>query len=74
MTLQEEKMRQIRANIAEHERPEKARVDRLVKEASKETEVWAAERAHAKRKAEQAQEAALVERDRLREATARDDA
>jgi hypothetical protein len=74
MPIQEEEMREIRANIAAAEAAEKARIDRIVKEASKETEIWAAEQAVAQRQAEQEQEAALQEREAKKEADAREDA
>src|SRR5437867_1190762 len=73
MAIQDE-LAEVRRNIAAHEQAEQARIDKLVREASKQTEVWAAEQALAQRKTEQAQEAALVERQRQQEATARDDA
>jgi hypothetical protein len=63
-----------RRNIAEHERAEKARIDRIVKEASKETEVWAAQQALEQRQREQAQEAAMQAREAKKEADAREDA
>jgi 6-phosphogluconate dehydrogenase len=67
-------MTEVRANIAAAQQAEKARIDKLVKEASKSTERWAAEQALAQRQAEQAQEAALVERARQQEQSQRDDA
>jgi hypothetical protein len=73
MAIQDE-LAEVRRNIAEHERREQARVDKLVREASKQTDVWAAEQALAKRKAEQEQEAARLARDAQKEAAAREDA
>lgn len=67
-------LEQARANIAAHESAEKARIDRIVKEASRETEVWAAQQALEQRQREQAQEAAIVERARLKEQAQREDA
>jgi hypothetical protein len=63
-----------RANIAAHEAAEKARIDKLVREASKSTEIWAAQQALEQRQREQAQEAAIVERERQKEAAQREDA
>jgi hypothetical protein len=63
-----------RANIAAHEAAEKARIDKLVKEASKQTDVWAAEQALAKLQQEQAQEAAQQAREAQKEAQQREDA
>lgn len=73
MTYQDD-LAEVRRNIAAHEASEKARIDRIVKEASKETEIWASERALLKRQEEEAQEAAIVERDRQKEQAQRDDA
>jgi rubrerythrin len=74
MSFQDEQIAEARANIARAEAENKARVDRLVKQASKETEVWAAEQALAARQAEQAQEAAQQARAAQKEADAREDA
>lgn len=63
-----------RRNIAEHEAAEKARINRIVREASKETEIWAAEQALIKLQQEQAQEAAIQVREAQKEAQQREDA
>jgi 6-phosphogluconate dehydrogenase len=65
-------MTEVRANIAAARQAEKDRIDRIVKEASKGTEIWAAEQALAKRQAEQAREAAIQAREQAKIEAARD--
>ena len=50
--MYQDDLAEVRRNIAAHAAAEQARIDRLVKEASKETEVWAAQQAIAKCQAE----------------------
>jgi hypothetical protein len=59
MAFQSDHIAEARANVAAHQASEQARIDRLVREASKSTEAWAAEQEAAQRKVEQDQEAAL---------------
>src|SRR4051812_14701743 len=68
MSFQSDDIAEARANIAAHAAAEQARINRLVKEASKETDVWAAQQALAKRQAEQDQEAAQQAREAEKEA------
>jgi hypothetical protein len=70
----EDHIAEARRNIAAAQQAEQARIDKLVKEASKQTDVWAAEQALAKRQQEQAQEAAIQAREAQREAQQREDA
>jgi hypothetical protein len=73
MSLQDD-IAEARRNIAAAQQAEQARIDKLVKEASKQTEVWAAEQALAQRQREQEQEAAIQAREQARLQQERDDA
>jgi hypothetical protein len=73
MSLQDH-IAEAQRNIAAHEAAEKTRIDQLVKEASRQTDVWAAEQALAQRQQEQAQEAAIQAREAQQEARQREDA